>query len=167
MAYPDSVERTAFLIWFEHGRNCAGVVDQLRESDYYRQLAGITADDEIPKVTTIKNWEREHMWELRALDAMREVLPQKLAGAGTYVAYRTSDAAVKLGEMMDKEVLTSSDKIRQGICVDILRAGGVYENVAQYARPIIKQSIEARDLTTPEAIRDAELEALRAINDVD
>ena len=165
MAYPDSVERTAFLIWFEHGRNCAGVVDQLRESDYYRQLAGITADDEIPKVTTIKNWEREHMWELRALDAMREVLPQKLAGAGTYVAYRTHDAALKLGEMMDKEVLTPSDKIRHGICMDVLRTGGVADNVAQYARPIIKQAINARELTTIDEIRDAELQALRSMND--
>ena len=167
MAYPDSVERTAFLIWFEHGRCCAGVVDQLRESEYYRQLAGIEADDDIPKVTTIKTWEREHFWELRALDAMREVLPQKLAGAGTYMAYRTHDAALKLGEMMDKPVLTASDKIRRDVCNDVLKIGGVADNVAQYARPVIKQAINARELTTIESIREAELAALRAINDVD
>lgn len=167
MAYPIEVERTAFLIWFEHGRNCAGVVDQLRENEYYRDLAGLGPDDDIPRVETIRRWVVEEFWELRALDAMREVLPHRLQSAGTYMAYKTHDAAQVMGQLLEKPVLLPGDKIRKEIAMDILRTGGVADNVAQYARPIIKQSIEARELDSPEKIRAAELEALKAINDVE
>lgn len=167
MTYPIEVERTAFLIWFEHGRNCAGVVDQLRENEYYRELAGLNPGDEPPKVETIRRWEREHFWELKAVDAMREVLPSRLQSAGTYMAYKTHDAALKLGEMLDKDVLTSSDKIRKEIAMDILRTGGVVDNLMKYTRPIIKQAIDAKELDSPEAIRAAELAALKALNDVE
>ena len=165
--YSHAVQHTAFLIWFERGRDCTAVVEVLTTDPYYRDLAGLAEGDTVPHIQTVRTWEREHFWELKALDAMREVLPHKLRSAGTYMAYKTGDAAVEMGKLLSKPVLTASDKIRKEVAMDILRTGGVADNVAQYAKPVIKQAIDHREIDSMEAAMEAERAALKARNDVD
>lgn len=165
VSYDEYVRHTAFLLWWEVcDKDCRKVEALLRDDPMHREAAGLTDRDETPGWRTIKSWAREHFWDLKAMDIMREAAPHRSRYAAIRMAYASADASDVIAEGLTKPKLEKSDDIRINNAWRVINAT-VADSVSQYMKPEVKRAFEAKDLTTLDAIREAELDALRESND--
>lgn len=161
VSYSRETVNTAFLMWFEVcKRDCKKVAALLRDDEVYREQAGLLDRSESPGADTIKRWEREEFWELKAADLMREAAPWRAQVAGIRMAYMTQKAAEVLDDILEKPVLTPGDKIRADNARWLIERT-VGDTVAGYMKPHVEEALAAENLETIEDIRAAEMRALK------
>jgi hypothetical protein len=154
--YPDDVEWTCFLLWWETcDRNASKVAERIAEDEEYRAMAGLEPGDRTPDHETIRRWAREKFWDLRATDKMREAAPWRIQAAGTRIAYQSQRAAEVVNEIMEKPNPTPGDKIRLQAALEQLKMT-VGNSVVEYARPALSKSVDLTKLETVEDVEAAE-----------
>lgn len=161
VSYSRETVNTAFMLWFgECKRNCTEVAKLLKHNEAAREQAGLLDRSESPGADTIKRWEREEFWELKAADYMREAAPWRSQYAAINMAYGSQEASQIITELLKQETLTKSDDIRLNNAWRVFNAT-VADTVSQFMKPKVEEALAAENLETIEDIRAAEMRALK------